>query len=379
MDGHTGPVLPHTRISSMTSILIERTLPVPGKILVRIGEQVGASQKIAQTPGRGDIRVVNVARILGLENPDLSRVMVKKRGDRVGAGETIAARRGILPFLHKPCRSPVAGRLAGIGHGWVMIETEAETLDLLAFVSGCVKAITHDLSVTVETAGAYIQGACGVGGEANGVLQVPVDGPADALAPADIGMGFNRAVLVGGASLSPEVVERARAMKVGGIIVGSISAALHDLRPPPPFPIVATEGYGHMPMSELVFDILKRLEGHQASLSARMGDPWDSTRPEIIVPLEEEAPGDAPHFHRSHDPSRPTRTGDWVRVVRQPLSGQIGEIVTLPDEPRRLPSGLSLAGAQVAFTREQCPQGVGASQFVPWLNLERISREIGSR
>jgi hypothetical protein len=393
-NGHSGPLLAHTQMSPMTRIRIERILPAPGEILVRSGEQVGAEQKIARIPARGEIHVVNVARILNLHDPDLSRVMLKKRGDRVEAGETIAARRGVLPFLHKPCRSPVSGRLAAIGHGWVVIEVtsplssrgngrgpEAETLDLLAFVAGRVAAITNHRSVTIESVGVHIVGACGVGGEGNGVLQVPVKDPTQVLTADDVGLGFNNSVLIGGAGVSPEALDRAREMKVRGIILGGISASLHYLIPPPSFPIVATEGYGNLPMSPMAFDILKRLEGHEVSISGRMGEVWDFARPSIIVPLtghlEDEgelAAGDAP--------LEPARVGDRVRAVRQPLLGQVGEIVALPAEPEPVASGLSLSGAQVAFASGQYPAGTAhpastphsasTAHFVPWLNLERI-------
>ena len=91
MNEGIGPLLPHAPISPMARIRIERILPAPGEILVRVGERVGASQKIARIPARGEIRVMNVARTLGLNDHDLSRVMVKKRGERVeGAPEEMA-------------------------------------------------------------------------------------------------------------------------------------------------------------------------------------------------------------------------------------------------------------------------------------------------
>jgi hypothetical protein len=67
---------------------------------------------------------------------------------------------------------------------------------------------------------------------------------------------------------------------------------------------------------------------------------------------------------------RPARIGDRVRAVRQPLPGRAGKIVAFSDEPERVPSGLSLTGAQVAFDGESSPDD--ERYFVPWLNLERI-------
>jgi hypothetical protein len=45
--------------------------------------------------------------------------------------------------------------------------------------------------------------------------------------------------------------------------------------------------------------------------------------------------------------------------------------VAFSDAPKRLPSSLSLTGAEVTFATES--SGNGKRYFVPWLNLERIS------
>jgi hypothetical protein len=399
MSGDIGPILPHTRISTTGLIRIERVLPAPGEILVEKGEQVEALQKIARIPMRGDIQVLNVARILGLDNRDLSQVMIKKHGDRVEAGEILAARQRVLPFLHKPCRSPNAGRLVAIAHGWVVIKTETdretgaadrgETVDLLAFVPGQVVDITDQRSVTIEAVGTHIIGACGLGGEANGVLQMAVENPTDTLTADHIGMGANNAILVGGSGVSPEALELAREMKVKGMVVGGISSSLHELAPASPFPIVATEGYGSLPMSPFAFNNLKRFEGHEASISGQMGDIWNTSRPEIFIPLPKHQQVDERELLSEEIPIEPPLIGHRVRVLRCPLLGQVGEIASMPAAPQPLPSGLTLPGAQVVFSSfassEKFPsqhntisaQGVDRPrqtniQFVPWLNLERI-------
>lgn len=393
-----GPVLPYTRISPMTRIRIERTLPAPGEILVKTGERVEARQKIARVPARGKIQVVNVARMLGLDNHDLSRVMVKKQGDRVQAGEILATRQRVLPFLHKPCRSPNAGRLAAIGYGWVVIElegdiggepaagSESQAIDLLALVTGQVTAIRDRRSVTIETIGAYIAGACSLGGEGLGVLQVSAEDRSAMLTADDIGMGSNNAILVAGAGVSPEALDRADEMKVKGIVVGGISSSLQDRVPAPSFPIVATEGYGKLPMSAMMFDILKQLEGRDAYISGQMGQTWDDTRPAIIVPLPERGGQEDSELSSGDVPQGPAQIGHQVRAVRHPHLSRVGKIVSIPAASQQLPSGLSLPGAHVAFadsaqasfenntvaaedTSSSRPSRI---EFVPWLNLEHI-------
>jgi hypothetical protein len=151
-----------------------------------------------------------------------------------------------------------------------------------------------------------------------------VENPNDTLTADSIGLGSNNAILIGGADVSPEALERAREMKVKGIVVGGISSALQSVTPASDFPIVATEGYGSLPMAARAFDILRHLEGRQASISGHVGGISDGLRPEIIVPLSEDE-----QESLSEDASlEPARVDNRVRAVRQPLLGQVGEIVS---------------------------------------------------
>ena len=361
-------LLPCTRSSALTRIEVERTLPAAGEILVRVGETVLPSQVIARTTGQNDIYVLNVKGILNMDDLDLSHVMTKKRGDRVQTGETIAARPGILPLLHKPCRSPVSGEITDIAYGWALIETGAEQVNVLAFIPGRVTSVVPHRSATIETEGAVIEGACGIGEEATGTLRIPVNDRTSQISPDDIGEAFNRTIVVAGVGVSSEVLKQAREVGVAGLIAGGMNSSLLGQRAP--LPVVATEGYGHRPMSQDVFDILKALEGQEVSLSAKMGEPWDNSRPMLIAPLARISQDPAQALANDTG-ARPVRVGDRVRAVRSPLSGCVGQIKSMPKEPRRTALGLTLAGALVSFPEEEATFDV-RHEWTPWLNLERI-------
>ena len=362
------PLLPCTRNSALTRIKVKRTLPAAGEILVQVGETVLASQVIARTTGQNEICVVNVKGILNMDDLDLSHVMTKKPGDRVQTGETIAARPGILPFLHKPCRSPVSGEMKDIAYGWALIETGAEQVDVLAFIPGRVTSVVPHRSATIETIGAVIEGACGIGKEATGLLKIPVNDRTSQVTPHDIGEAFNKTIVVAGAEVSSEVLEQAREVGVAGLIAGGVSSSLLGQRAP--LPIVATEGYGHRPMSQDVFDILKALEGQEVSLSARMGEAGDNSRPMLIAPLAGRSQDETQALANDAG-ARPVRVGDKVRAVRSPLSGCLGQIKSMPEEPRRTTSGLTLVGALVSFPEQEATFDA-TDEWTPWLNLERM-------
>jgi hypothetical protein len=361
-------LLPFTHSTALTRMKVERTLPAAGEILVQVGETVLASQVIARTTGQNDIYVVNVKDILNMDDLGLSHVMTKERGDRVQTGETIAARPGILPFLHKPCRSPVSGEIKDIAYGWALIETGAEQVDVLAFIPGRVTSVVAHRSATIETIGAVIEAACGIGKEVTGVLKMPVNDRTSQVSPDDVGEAFNKTIVVAGAEVSSEVLEQAREVGVAGLIAGGMDSSLLGQRAP--LPVVATEGYGHRPMSQDVFDILKGLEGQEVSLSAQMGEPWDNSRPMLIAPLAG-ASQDETQALANDTGARPVRVGDKVRAVRSPLSGCVGQIKSMLEEPRRPTSGLTLAGALVSFPEEEATFDA-KDEWAPWLNLERM-------
>ncbi len=362
------PLLPCTRNSALTRIKVKRTLPAAGEILVQVGETVLASQVIARTTGQNEICVVNVKGILNMDDLDLSHVMTKKPGDRVQTGETIAARPGILPFLHKPCRSPVSGEMKDTAYGWALIETGAEQVDVLAFIPGRVTSVVPHRSATIETIGAVIEAACGIGKEATGVLKIPVNDRSSQVSPDDIGEAFNKTIVVAGVGVSSELLAQAREVGVAGLIAGGMNSSLFGQRVS--LPVVATEGYGHRPMSQDVFDILKGLEGQEVSLSARTGEPWEDSRPMLIAPLAEISQDQAQAV-TNDTRARPARVGDSVRAVRSPLSGCVGQIKSMLEEPRRTTSGLTLAGALVSFPEEEATFDA-RDEWTPWLNLERM-------
>ena len=335
---------------------------------MQVGEAVTAAQAVARVPGgkHRRVHVLDVASTLGLPWRDLSAVMVKRRGDRVRAGDMIAARGGRLTLLYRPCRAPVDGQIVAIAQGWVVIETDSQPADIPALVAGRVAALRPECGVTIETVGAWLDGACGLGGEAIGTLRVAVGSPADDLAPEQITDEVGHALLVTGGAAEREMLERAAAVGAAGVIAGSIPVTLSS---DPPLPVVAMEGYGQRRMSRERFDLLRSLDGRAAAISAPAGDARQRLRLAIVVPLPQAAPTPKERV----DLARTARVGDRVRAVRAPWAGWMGEIVSLRDETGWTPSGFNLSGAAVRWVGD-LSEGSGPErsvQWVPWLNLER--------
>ncbi len=362
------PLVPVIRCEDRARVRVERALPMTAEVLVQEGEQVKATQVIARAsdeiPRR--VHVVDVAGMLGLPTRDVSSVMVKQRGEQVHVGEIIAVQRSVLPFAYRAYRSPINGRLRTVWYGWAVIETDGvpDVLDILAQVDGNIVAVVPGSHITIETEAAYIEGVCGIAGEAYGVLQLIRETSSAQLTPEQLPADTTDAILVTSVSVSHQVLEQAAALGAKGLVAAGISTTTSKVAP---LPVMATEGYGVRSMAPERFRLFQELEGHYATLmvpSERV-PPWLCRRPAVIIPQTSQIhPENVPE--KSALLRRRLRKGDHVRVVRAPMADRWGSIATeIWDRQIRTASGLTLAGVEVRFSTE-------VVTWLPHLNLERI-------
>jgi hypothetical protein len=180
------------------------------------------------------------------------------------------------------------------------------------------------------------------------------------LTTASIDVASEGHILVGGASIDKAALLRAAEVKVNGIVLGSIHASLSDLETRLPFPVVITEGFGHVPMADIIFDLLQGYEGDIACLSGPAESPRGRRRPEIIM---------FPAEHRQAAPledSTSLQEGAIVRITREPYLGRTGTVRSILPKTRVMESGVSLPSAEIRLSQED-------EVIVPVANLELIS------
>jgi hypothetical protein len=351
--------LPETRISAMTKIKVERLLPRRGQVVKAIGARVTPDSVVATAELPGQLRLIDVAKPLALrDRSSVEKFMQKSEGEAVEEGEPLAACRGSLPFTRRVCRAPVAGQIATVSGGWVALQERTPPFQLRALVSGVVSSVMPSLGVVIEATGSLIEGVWGMGGETSGVVRVVTETHKDPLTVGAIDVSSTGSVVVGGSALGLEALRQAEQVRVRGIIVGSMDAAILERNPPPEIPIVVTEGFGSVPMTSTIFDLLKGGAGREVSINAKTQLHWGLIRPQIIIPSIGEAE------ERPHTPGK-LEIGDAVRALRQPYIGQGGRVKSFPQGAQLLESGLRLPGVEVDLDAER---GV----FIPALNLEAI-------
>jgi len=349
-----------TQATPLTVIKRERLLPMRGEVLASMGARVESSDVVARASVGGDLHVVDVGKTLSVKGEDLDQYLLKAVGDTVEEGEAIAAKgRGRIP-LRRVCRSPVAGKIVAIGSERVVLESRAETFELHAHFRGTVISVMPSLGVVIETVGALVQGVWGAGGEAQGVLKMLAEDPKENLVAEAMDVGCHGSIIVGGSSIDEKALEIAEQMQVRGIVVGSIGVDLGERASDFPCPVIATEGMGQVPMASVIFELLRSNAGREASISGLTRLRWGTVRPEIIIPLQGRGATPPPQQLRGA-----LEVGAQVRVIRQPYLGSVGQVVSLPSQPRVVDSGARLRGAEVELERK-------GRVFVPYANLELI-------
>lgn len=348
---------PETRVSPLTTIRRERILPLAGKVLVHENQRVEPWDVVAQAAVPGGYRIVEIAKALKVKEGAFRQYLLKREGEELSAGEPIAVRRGLF---RRAVRSPVAGFLAAVGAGRVLIEADTTVVELRAGMRGRVASVRRGRGVTIETVGAIAQGVWGNGQEGHGVLKALSDSCHTLLTREDIGVGSQGAVILAGQGMTFEALEFAEEVQVRGIIVGSLESGLWRAARAASFPIVVTEGWGTIPMSPVIFDVLVSNDGREVSLTGRVQTGWDPQRPEIIIPLvANEPPAEEATF------DLPLKEGATVRILREPYAGTTGTVVAFPALPKKLAVGVALQGAEVELTPDE-------RVFVPFANLEWI-------
>jgi hypothetical protein len=321
---------------------------------------VGPADVVARCQLPGEIRVLDVCRTLGIPRRRAAKYIRKSAGDTVQVNDLLAAPRGPLGQLRKGCRSPVEGQVVEVRDGLILIESAATTLELRAHIRGEVANVMPNRGVVITVSGALIQGVWGSGGEAEGVLKMLVDNPEKPLRARAIDVSCHGTIVAGGRILDETVLDQAVEARVRGIIVGGMDAGLCQNLDSLPFPVLLTEGFGPLSMSQPVFALLKDNAGREALLSADTRTRRDARRPEVLIPLPNG------HDDSENDSDIPPMTvGVRVRALRAPHLGKVGTVVDLPTQPQRIESGARLRVAVVDIDD-------GEQVLIPLANLELI-------
>ncbi|HEX8940503.1 MAG TPA: hypothetical protein VF763_10095 [Candidatus Limnocylindrales bacterium] len=220
-------------------------------------------------------------------------------------------------------------------------------------IAGIVREARPGIAIGLTVSGTGLPAAIGAGEPARGRLEL-ASGPDAELRPGELDVGRAGAILVVGSRIDAELLSRARAMGIRGVIAGGIAsgdlrglaasearqrASLHQL---PPFAVLALEGHLRRPVASPVMAVLAALVGREVAI---VSDP-----PMLLF--------DAP------DLALPEPEPDRVRVTHGALAGREGRWAGLGGL-RRFAAGVQLEAGLVRFEP-------GPPVAVPLADLERF-------
>jgi hypothetical protein len=336
---------PGLKRKATTIVRKARMLPIQGKVLVKQGNEVEADTVVARTFILGDVQVVNVAGLLGIDVWETSEYMLKKEGEEVEEEEPIAMIKSFFGLLKRYAFAPVSGTIERVSDitGQILIRESKVPLEVDAYIQGKVVKILPTEGAIIETPAAFIQGIFGVGGERKGKLMIMVDTPREILTVREIESRCKGRILVGGALVTYDALQKAAKVGARGIVVGGIDD--HDLtnflgykigvaitgQEDIPLTLIITEGFGEMAMSEKTFSLLKEFDGRLASINGATQIRAGVMRPEIVVPrpeLTRKELGDledkGEFLEKGLLPDTP------IRIIREPYFGALGVVSKLP-------------------------------------------------
>ncbi len=347
---------PVTHFLPLTKIRRERVLPVPGKVLVHSGQRVSATDIIAEAHLTQKHLLLDVSGMLGISADQADKVLKVSADQVVGEGDILAGPVGIIPRI---VRAPQPGRIIYCNEGQILFEAESQPFQLRAGMEGIVKGLISERGALLETTGALIQGVWGNGEVDQGMLLLATSSPKDELLPDMVDVSMRGMILLAGHISKPETLKAIQRGAVRGLITASITSNLVPIASQAGYPILVLDGFGKITMNSYAFRVLATNEKREVAVNASNWDRYTDSRPEVIIPLPASDVVDIPKGSAVFTP------GQAVRIIKNPLAGEIGKLIALKTEQTPLANGLRVPSAVITLEN-------GDQTVVPLVNLDVI-------
>jgi len=368
--------IPGLRVSEYELVKKHRILPIKGEVLAEVGQSVLPDTVVARAFIPGKVKAENIAGLLSIEPSEVKTYMKKKVGETFSKDDILAESKGFFGLFRTAIKAPFDGAVEGISNitGQVIFRAEPAPLEVKAYIPGIVKEVYPKEGVLIETWASFIQGIFGIGGERYGTIKIVVDDPTEPLDESKIDESCRGAIIVGGTVLPVSTIEKAEKFGVIGIVIGGIDARDlvdylgYDLgvaitgSESTLLSIIVTEGFGDIPMANKTFELLRKYQGHRASINGATQIRAGVIRPEIIIQQKE--PSNEILYKIISPEMKGLEMGSTVRVIRVPYFGKIGKVDELPAELRKLESETEARVAVIRFGDKVVT--------VPRANLEMI-------
>ena len=322
-----------------TEVIRTRRLPVPGKVLVELGDAVQPDDVIAEAKVLSKVQILDIARGLGVHPTEAASCMMRDLGENVQQGDVIAQISGNLPRL---VRAPAGGKLLDWHNGRLTLASLGKTECVKGGMIGEVAEVIMNYGAILKTYGCLIQGVWGNGRLGFGELTLLDPGMESHIEEVMLDYFSEGQVLAAGHCLNEDQLIALAEKGISGLILCSLSPELMQVAYQQPYPIIVLQGFGRIPPDPLSVSLLSDCAGMVVSLDACDRNKDQGERPEVVIPLSDN------EFKVEELASREDlEVGQWVQVCGGEANGQTGEVVELSHDTTVFESGLSGPGASV--------------------------------
>jgi len=338
------------RVAEKEEVLITRRLVAPGKIVVRVGDKVSEEDILGTAEVSSGVKEIDLASMFGVSAEDVEKGLVKEVGQAVARDEVLFQVKKMLGLRRAEYTSSVEGTISDVRDGVVSIKSNPTEVPLKAGFAGVVEKVYEGEAVEIKAVATTIRGVNGFGKLHFGEIKVVGRGN-EILLPQDLDSDCSGKIVVGGALLAADTIEKALAINVVGFVTSGINfreAVSFSTREKAGLGLLILEGYGLCSFDKELLELLAKLDGHYAALDGE----------EAVLMVATGGQGGK----SASQPWRELKTGDAVRVVDGVELGKIGKVSKIEAGEGALPSGLTTKLIKIE-TKE-------GDISIPWQNLE---------
>ncbi len=366
------------RVVSNRCVRVTRKIKGTGSLNVSKNQEVSPHDILGSSLIQPGFTIINISKELKISPSDAVKSLKKTVGIPVYKGELLAKKKGL--FGSRSLVSPTDCIIEKINQqtGELTLKMLPKQVPLLSGVFGIVDDINSLTGeVYIKTMATQIIGVFGSGRERGGFLRF-VGGKADLIDVGQINISLKGDILVAGGLVFGMALKKAMEYQIDGIISGgfnmddylSIAGSLyesHKSHSEIGLSLIATEGFGPLPLGSDIFQVLQKFEGKfvfingfntYVTLPDPSADAILKARKISLPPLA------SSHLMIPENQIIPAKVGQKVRLIRAPFASSQGKIVSIDGTPSLLASGISSICALVELPNKKVK--------VPLQNLELI-------
>lgn len=329
------------RVSTHRQVLYPVSLPKPGTVLVRTGDEVKLGDVLAETRLPERFLVYDVANQLKLDPNEVDPHINRLVGESFVAGDVIAQKPG---FFSRLFRARQGGKVVSIRDGKVVLALGETVENVTAPIPGVITELIHERGAVIATVGSVIEGVLAGDTQAAGELvssKLELDRHKRLVDEDAIRDKICFSETLNYTQLLHALIEAG----VGGVVLGSISPKVYASLRNSKLPWLLLGGFGNFEGEGQTLALMEKMKGETVYLLG-----GQSGQPPMLLHIAEQSADTQDLF--TAQGAQDLQVGSRVKLWGQPYQGRVGEVIELSGKPEESSCGGSISPVVVRLTNE---------------------------